>query len=98
VHVQVRSKFIYIYSLHSPVVDLGNIWSNKSESSFWSTDFVHFSEKGYDAFGQIVADTLKGWRYADRKPLLSSKLTPKDVATSILSALRTKSFTLPSIC
>ena len=47
--------------LHSPVVDLGTWTTEKEKASYWCKDFVHFSVKGYDEFGDMVYDTLKSW-------------------------------------
>lgn len=82
------------------MVDLDNIWSGKSETSYWSSDSIHFSEKGYDALGKMIADTFKSWKNTSANPILekTSKFSPLDVANSILSSVRTKSPFAENMC
>lgn len=83
--------------LHSIVVDLGNSWTAKEDLVYWSSDFVHFSEKGYDAIGSKVFDALKGWADDGKKPELLMKPKPNsdqfqhlpdEVAKALLLAVR----------
>ena len=59
------------FCLNSRVIDLSDLWTNASDSMYWSPDFVHFSEKGYDKIGEKIFDTLHNWIEDDKKPVIN---------------------------
>ena len=94
---------IKLYSrmcLHSPVLDLGNQWKDfEKNKEMWSADHMHFSDKGYDAIGDMIFDLFQKWivKRAD-KPELRMKAenpsgkefinTSRNVAVAIMKQLR----------
>jgi hypothetical protein len=93
--------------LHSPVVDLSNVWKGDDEKTYWSSDMVHFSAKGYDAIAEKISDTLKHWTETGSKPIINQsptaakgkefKVSNKDVATALLSVVREKKVFAPDL-
>ena len=52
---------IILFSTHClsyPYISLESIWLGRENVSYWSSDMVHFSPKGYDGIGEIIYKTM----------------------------------------